>query len=150
MAEYGRVRDQRMAEMFKTVATRHGVTEAQVRESLSDRPRGLDLFVMLSFALFYVCAAGLIAQRVPRQSWIAMSVYISVVVSAAGVLLGEEWAGFVESVRLGTGHLSYRGSRIPWSHHHLALFLAGIAIYLLVAAIRGQRTQTGTRTAMLA
>lgn len=150
MIEYARVRDRRLAEMFKTVAARDGVTEEQVRESLSNRLAGVDLFVMLSFALFYVCAAGLIARWVPHQNWIAMSAYISVVVSAAEVLLGEQWAVFVESVRLGTGHLSYRGGRIPWTHHRLALYFAGIAIYLLVAAFRERRTETDARRAMLA
>jgi hypothetical protein len=57
MREYENVRNQRMAEMFKTVSIRDGVTEDEVRESLTNRPEGLDLLVILSFAALYMGSA---------------------------------------------------------------------------------------------
>ncbi len=132
MAEYGRVRDQRMAEMFKTLAARYGVSEDQVRESLTRRPVGVDLLVMLSFAAFYAWVANLTV----RRTSIVTTAYASVILGAVAVLLVETWAMFVESVRLGTGHLSYRLERVPWSHHRLALFVAALALYWLVAMFR--------------
>jgi hypothetical protein len=136
MAHYGQVRDQRIAEMFKTVASRHGVTEEQVRESLTHRPLGVDLVVILSFAVFYAWVADIIVRR---RSMI-MTAYISIVLSAVAVLFGESWAGFIESVRLGTGHLSYRADRIPWGHHRVMIWIAAALLCWLVAIVRNRRT----------
>jgi hypothetical protein len=138
MAEYGRLRDQYMEEQFKSVAARHGVSEAQVRESLTHRPPGVDLLVMLSFAALYALIAGVVARQLHS---IVMTAYVSIVLSAASVLLGEQWAGLVESLRLGTGHLSYRADRIPWSHHRLSLFVACVALYWFVAIVRSRRVR---------
>ena len=135
MAEYGRVKDQQMAEMFKTVAARYGVSENQVRESLTRRPVGVDLLVMLSFAAFYAWVADIIV----RRTSIVMTAYASVVLSGVAVLVVETGAMFVESVRLGTGHLSYRLERVPWSHHRLVLFIAALALCWLVAMFRLRR-----------
>jgi hypothetical protein len=133
---YAQLRDQRMAEMFKMVAARDGVTEEQVRESLTHRPAGVDLAAMLSFAAFYVCIAELVLRRV---SSVAMIIYNSVVLSIGGVLLGEGWAILIEQLRLGTGHLSYRMYRIPWSHHRVALLIAGAVLYWVVTIVRNLR-----------
>jgi len=136
MAEYAKVRDQYMAGLLRTVATQHGVTEEQVRESLTHRPFGVDLAVMVSFAMFYAWAADLIV----RRSSMIMTAYISVVWTTVAVLLGETWAGFIESVRLGTGHLSYRADRIPWGHHYVTIWIATAVLYWLVAIVRYRRT----------
>ncbi len=133
MAEYGRVRDQQLDEMFKTVAARHGVSEEQVRQSLADRPAGVDFLVMLSFGAFYACAVYLISRRFDS---IAMTIYLSVVSSAIAVLLGQAWAILVESLRLWTGHLSYRMDRIPWGHHRLASFVAALVLFWIVVLLR--------------
>jgi hypothetical protein len=68
-----------------------------------------------------------------------MIIYGSVVLSIGGVLLGEGWAILVEQLRLGTGHLSYRMYRIPWSHHRLALLIAGFALFWLVTVVHHLR-----------
>ena len=51
------------------------------------------------------------------------------------VAVGQVWAGLIETLRLGSGHLSYRAARIPWMHHRpltLALaFAVGVALALL-------------------
>jgi hypothetical protein len=132
MAEYGRVRDQRLGEAFQAVAAKYGVTEEQVRAAVERRPVGIDSAVVLSFAIFYV---GIVIALV-RGRPMAMLVYLSLVASAAAVLLVEWWAGLVESIRLGTGHLSYRADRMPWSHHRLAMFFTALAIYWLVVMAR--------------
>jgi len=132
MAQYSHVRDERMAEMFKTIARRHGVTEKQVSESLTYRPVGLDLLIMLSFAGLYIWTAEVVVRRIAHRSSMVITAYISIVLSGFGVLLGEGWTIFIEQVRLGTGHLSYRLDRIPWAHHRLALFIAGVVLYWFV------------------
>ena len=44
-----------------------------------------------------------------------------------------------ESIRLGSGHLSYRLDRIPWRQHHLSLFIAGVVLFWIAAAIQSRR-----------
>jgi hypothetical protein len=133
MAEYGRVRDQQMEEMFKTVAAQHGVSEEQVRQSLAHRPAVVDVLVMFSFGALYAGIAYLILCRVNSN---VMTLYLSVVWPGIAVLLGEAWAILIEQFRLGTGHLSYRTDRIPWGHHRLALLLAAVVLFWIVALLR--------------
>jgi hypothetical protein len=133
MAGYGRMRDQQLDEMFKTVAAQHGVSEEQVRQSLAHRPPGVDILVMLSFGAFYAGAVYLISRRFDSY---AMRIYLSVVSSAIAVLLGQVWAVLMESLRLWTGHLSYRMDRIPWGHHRLASFVAALVLFWIVVLLR--------------
>jgi hypothetical protein len=133
MAEYGRARDQLIEEMFKTVAAQHGVSVEQVRQSLAYRPAGVDVLVMLSFGALYAGIAYLILRRLNSN---VMTSYLSIVWPGIAVLLGEAWAILIEQLRLGTGHLSYRMDRIPWGHHRLALFVAGVVLFWIVALLR--------------
>jgi hypothetical protein len=146
MAEYGRVRDRRMAEAFQAVAAKYGVPEEQVRETLAQRPLGIDLAVVLSFAVFYI---GIVFALVRGRST-AMLLYLSIIASVGAVLLCEWWAGLVEGIRLGTGHLSYRATRIPWSRHRLAVFLSALMLYWLVIWMRwppaSTRSESGLRS----
>jgi hypothetical protein len=130
MAEYARVRDQQIEEMFKAVAAQHGISEEQVRQSLAYRPAGVDILVMLSFGAFYAAIAYLISRRLNSS---AMTIYLSVVWPGIAVLLGEAWAILIEQLRLGTG---YRMDRIPWRHHRFALFVAAVALYWIVVLLR--------------
>jgi hypothetical protein len=129
-----------MAKLFPLVSQRHGVTPYQVGISLAHGRPGIDAAEMLSFAALYAFAAYFIVRRVSRRynegrrDWAVMTAYLSLAVSAGGVLAGEAWCGTVESLRLGNGHLSYRALRIPWGHHRLALFIIGILLFWLVAA----------------
>ena len=131
-AEYGRMRDQCMARLFQEVAGSHTVSVEQVRESLRHRSTGLDLAVILSFGVLYAFAAHRIARWV---SGAVMIVYASAIVSIAGVLLLELWAITVETIRVGNGHLSDRTGRIPWAHHRPALFVGGVLLFWLAAAL---------------
>jgi hypothetical protein len=90
----------------------------------------VDVFVMLSFGALYAGLAYLISRRLNSK---AMTLYVSVVLGALAVILGEAWAILIESLRLWTGHLSYRMDRIPWRHHRLALFAAAVVLFWVVA-----------------
>jgi hypothetical protein len=41
--------------------------------------------------------------------------------------------------------MSYRGERLPWSHHSLELFAVGIVVFLSTATLRGYRDRTAHR-----
>jgi hypothetical protein len=137
MAEYGRRRDQCMATLFQAVAGKHGVTTEQVRWSLANRSTGVDLGVILSFVAIYPWAACMLARRIysvdqTRLARIAMPA--CVIGAAIGVPLGEAWSVVIESLRPGSGHLSYRVGRLPWGQHRIELFVGCIVLFWIVAA----------------
>jgi hypothetical protein len=144
MPEYGRTRDECMATLFTVIASSHGVTEEQVRSSLGRRPIGIDLAVMLSFALLFGFCASLISRRIVQRypiddGWIGpavMTMLTAVAVSAGGVLAGEQWSVMLEGVRLSSGHLSYRMERIPWTQHRLSLFLGGVILVGIISGVQ--------------
>jgi len=94
------------------------------------------------FALFCWIALGRAVQRfasdgaVPRAVAIAAA---SVILATGGVLFLEPFAAAVEMLRLGNGHLSYRGERIPWPHGRPAVFAARIRLCSAIAWIRSRR-----------
>jgi hypothetical protein len=53
-----------------------------------------------------------------------------------GLLLGEEWSLTAESLRVGTGHLSYRGDRLPWAQHRIGFFVLCVALFWSAATVR--------------
>ena len=143
LAEYRRTRDQCMVALFEVIGNTHGVTQEQVRQALVYRRTSLDLAVILSFAVLYSFAASGVARRIwrrfpPEEEWMVgalASLLTSAVVSTVGVLLGEVWSLAAETFRIGSSHLSYRVNRIPWTQHRLSLFVGGVVLFWLVAAL---------------
>lgn len=147
--QYVQAREQCMANLFQQIASTHGVSQQQVRFYLTQRRMDFDLPVVLSFAVFYGFASAFVARRLcrrfPAEDGRMLSVLAivatSAAVSLAGVLLGEVWSDCMEGLRVGNSHMSYRASRIPWTNHHLGLFIGGVLIFWIVAAIQ-YRTAT--------
>src|SRR5687768_1640712 len=110
-----------MTALFEVIANKHALTQEQVRRSLVLRRTWLDIGVIVSFAVLYALVASFVARRIwelfpPGEGWIAGAVVVllaSAVVSTGGVLAGEFWSFGIEGIRIGGGHLSYRGNRIP-------------------------------------
>jgi hypothetical protein len=145
MTEYGRKRDECMATLFQIVASDHGVSPDQVRQSLSERPKMFDLAVIASFGMLYLTTVYFVERRLwkvysrtgDRQRGVMMTIYLSVMTSALGMLLLPDiWATTMENIRIGNGHLSYRGARIPWQYHRPAIFLCGVVLFCAVATLR--------------
>jgi len=131
------------------IADIHGVSPEQVRQALDRRDLRVDVAaVFLPMALLLVLIANLVAGRVYRhvadnRSAAIMLVALvalllaSVTLSAIAVPFSEIWAGLVEGVRLRSqGHLSNRAFRLPGTHHRAAVFIGGVALFWMVAAIR--------------
>jgi hypothetical protein len=145
MDEYEQFRNQCMSALFETIAKIHGVTEETVRESVDKRRHtSLDLAVILSFAMLYSFVARAMARGIWRSFQpkddlllgVAATVLVSVVFSLAGLLLGECWSVQAEALRIGNTHVSYRMDRIPWIHHRPEIFVCGISIFWIAAALR--------------
>lgn len=153
-AEYERARDACMAALFKVIGSSHTVTEEEVRQSLGHRHNGFDLAIMLSFSLLYAWIVSILARWLCQlygpgeelTTIVTMTTLASALVSAAGVMLGEVWSGFWEMFRIGNGHMSYRFARIPWTHHRLGLFIAGVVLFWLIAGLyrRNARNSKGS------
>jgi hypothetical protein len=143
--EYGRRRDECMEALFNGIASHHGVDVALVRQYRLRRDPVLDSAVILGFGVIYALVAyslaGLIRRRFSPDEWPAFliaTVAMSVFASLLGVLLGDFWSVAMENLRLNSGHLSYRLARIPWRQHWAALFVWGLVVFWLAAAVRSR------------
>jgi hypothetical protein len=133
-----------MAGLFGAVAKNHGVSLEQVRHAVGQRRLSFDAAVLLSFAAFYFLAAYYLARRVCRrfplrESWpmaLLATIGSSILVSFVGGLALEAWAGLAESLQLANEHVSYRAFRIPWAQNRIALFVGGLFLFWLAAALR--------------
>jgi hypothetical protein len=48
-----------------------------------------------------------------RAAFLTATTFVSIVASAAGVMIGEFWSWLVEMIRVDDSHLSYRALRLP-------------------------------------
>lgn len=143
-AKYDRMHDECMTALFDTVARLHGVPSSEVRAALTRRPLAPDALVLLGCAFLYVLVARGVARRVARNfPWsgrsdsivaVVATIAAAAVVSMIAVMIGEWLAISIEMVRVGNAHLSDRTGRVPWTQHRLALFVAGAALFMVVAA----------------
>ncbi len=143
--EYSRLTDECMEALFQGVASHHGVDVALVRQLRLSRDVVVDSGVIFGFAILYALAscgiAGVLRRRFPSDEWPAFliaTVAMSVLSSLVGVILGDLWCVFIENLRMGSGHLSYRIDRIPWRQHWGAAFTCGLVVFWLVAAVRAR------------
>jgi hypothetical protein len=67
---------------------------------------------------------------------LVMSLLCSLAFGVAGLLLGEQWSTMAESIRVGTGHLSYRVDRLPWVQHRIGFFVLCVAVFWSAAVVR--------------
>jgi hypothetical protein len=133
-----------MTALFSIVARENGVSVAAVRNSLTTRPRVLDLGVLLSFAALYAFVTHYVVRRVlanfpPADGKAATIIALgvtSILVSGLAVMLGEWYALTAEMTWIGNGHLSYRADRVPWTQHRPALLIGGVSIFCFVVAAR--------------
>ena len=135
--EYRRTREQCMTQLFEVIAKKHAITQEQVRQSLLFRRTSLDIAVTKR-----ATNGGHASQIRPAtgQGWIAGAALVllaSAVVGFLGVVTGELWALTIEGIRIGAGgHMSYRANRVPWAHHRGELFISGMILFWVIAALR--------------
>jgi hypothetical protein len=111
---------------------------------LGHRSLVIDLAVIFPFLLLYGLLAtwltGWLRRRYPPEdsmtAALAMGLFCSLVFGVGGLMLGEEWSLMAESLRVGTGHLSYRVDRLPWAHHRIGFLVLCAGLFWLAAAVR--------------
>ena len=130
--------------IFVSIAKIHGVTLKEASDSLRSSRVGMDFGLNLPFVIFYVLASSLAVGYILRRYNLAdgrtatliMLGLGSAIFGVGGMLWGDEYSTVVEGLRIGTGHLSYREARLPWTRHSGALLLAAVALFWVIAAVR--------------
>jgi len=131
-----------MDALFARIATLNGVTRDDIELARTQRNYVADFaFVVLPMAVVFVLISNRLSRRIfstidRRLLASCVTVIVSVLVTACAVLVGEAWAGLVETVRIGNDHLSFRAARIPWSNQHQYLFVSGLLLFWLVAGLQ--------------
>jgi hypothetical protein len=138
---YRQVRDQCMTSLFAIVADHHGVSVVEVREAASHRERSFDVATLGSFAVLFGLVASRVNRRIIQGSLGTSALASTMALAAASVALAivgfgaaNVWLGLAETIRLGNGHVSYRAERVPLRQHPMAMFLAGLVLFWLIAA----------------
>jgi hypothetical protein len=130
--------------LLQQISTSHNVPPKEVVQFFGRRSLPIDLAIILPFLLLYGLLAALLAgwlyRRYPPEdgmtATVAMAILCSLAFAVGGMLLGEEWSTMAESIRIGTGHLSYRVDRLPWANHRIGFFVLCVALFWLAAAVR--------------
>ena len=130
--------------LLKQISTSHNVSPREVVQFFGRRSLAIDLMVILPFFLLYALLAivlvGWLLRRYPPEesmtAAVAMSLFCSLAFGVGGLLLGEQWSITAESIRVGTGHLSYRVDRLPWVQHRMVFFVVCMALFWSAAIVR--------------
>jgi hypothetical protein len=141
--------------LLKQISTSHHVPPGEVVRFFGRRSFAIDFAIVLPFFLLYALAAMLMASWLfrrypPEESLVAalvMALLCSLAFGVGGLLLGEEWSTMAESLRIGTGHLSYRVDRIPWVQHRIGFFVLCVAVFWSAAAVRFSAAKRGPNRA---
>ena len=84
-------------------------------------------------------AGWLLRRYPPEDSWTAtlvLGIPASLASGVGGMLVGEQWSVLAESIRVGTGHLSYRQDRLPSVQHEIEFFFLCLVLFWAAAVIR--------------
>ena len=138
--------------LLEQISTVHNVPPKEVIQFFGRRSLAIDLAVIVPFLLLYCFSAALLTRWLCRRyppeesvaTALAMALFCSLVFAIGGLLLGEEWSLAAESLRVGTGHLSYRADRLPWAHHRIGFFVLCIILFWGAAAprLRGRQQRS--------
>ena len=130
--------------LFQHVAGLHGVTLGDVhaaRARVADR--GLNLLVNGPVGVAILGLALVAVSFIKRRFSVtdeAVAVAgatagCAVLIGSATIALGRLWEAVVETARVGNGHLSYRGLRLPWAQHSLEYAAVAVGVFVLFSVI---------------
>lgn len=148
---YGAARDRCMASLFEQIAKEHRVPVGLVSGALGRNRGRIDLAINLPYVLLYGLAAIAVARFIWRKypptehGWIPgaiMALFLSLVIAALSMMLGEIWSWVAESYRIGNDHMSYRVQRLWWVRHRTEHFAGAVTAFWLAVAAIGLRTRS--------
>jgi hypothetical protein len=140
--EGGRFRDECRDKIFKAIASGHGLTLEQVRNARATRTRDwrAALIAAVPLAALYYLGAVMLCRMwairfspdEQRQRFVAFAI-TSLAASVAGVQLAVLWFNVAEMLRIGNDHLGDTRAFPTSTPYLLALFVAGLLLFLLAA-----------------
>jgi hypothetical protein len=104
-----------MASLFEQIAKEHGVSVGVVSGALGRNRARVDLAIDLPFVLLYFLTATAVARLIwhkyapAEHGWIpgaTMALFLSLVIAAVSLMLGEIWSWLAESYRIGNDHMT--------------------------------------------
>jgi preprotein translocase subunit YajC len=136
---YAETREQCLASLLTVVGCAHGVDPEAIRGLIGRRPPGFDFSMLVSFALLYAIASFVAVRRLRARFRFDSPLVAAAATSAAalassitGLMLFALWTAAGEMLRVRDPHLSYRVGRLPWSPHWAELFIAAVALFLII------------------
>ena len=137
---------------FSTSPVSHGVTRVDMeaaRQRIADR--GPNLLVNGPVAIAMILLATFMLRRIGSRFSIAeeplavvtATALCAVLMGGATIGVGRLGEALVETVRLGNGHLSYRGLRLPWAQHSFEYAIVAAVAFLLVSIVYFGRVGQG-------
>jgi hypothetical protein len=134
--------EQCLAPLLQHIADSHGVPLQEVlsaRERIGDR--GMNLGVNVPVGLVVGLLAAVLLKRIDRRFSVvdeplavaAGTLVAALFIGGVTVAIGRLWEAAYETIRLGNGHLSYRGLRLPWTQHAFEFAVIATAMFVVVS-----------------
>ena len=131
-----------LAPLFQHVADLHSLPLQGVlgaRERIADR--GMNLAVNVPVGLVVGLLAAFMLSRIDRRFSVldeplavaSATTVCSLLFAGVTIAIGRLWEAIFETIRLGNGHLSYRGLRLPWTQHSIEFAAVATATFLVVS-----------------
>ena len=134
---------------FAAIARMHGVSRQEITSLIGTRDHWLDILLVF-MPMIVLLAAGnrMVARRLiasydvedRRVAGIILLV-LAPVLAGIGLVLAQIWAVVVESLRLGSEHISYRAAEIPLYRHRWIAY--GVAVSLGIGIVLVELGRTG-------
>lgn len=129
--------------LYEAVAATHHVPVSSVQNALGKNRTFVDIGEFSTFLFLYALASVIAIRRIRSlcsagDGWahsLALTLFCAIAFALAGVLSFDEWVGTVESLRVGTWHMSYRGFRLPGSHHRNFIFSALLVFFWITVFV---------------
>jgi H+/Cl- antiporter ClcA len=110
-----------------------------------------DAIVLLCFYTIYFWAAYNLAKRVchrfplreGRLTALLCVAGASILISFGGMMMLETVTFWAEGFRLRSSHVSDRANRIPWAYVRIPLFIIGLILFWVAAALRYRAAKRG-------
>lgn len=134
--------EQCLAPLFQHIADSHSLPLQDVL-SARDRigNRGISLAVNGPVGLVVGLIAAFLLKRIDRRFSVfheplavaGATLVGALFIGGVSMAIGRLWEAGYETIRLGNGHLSYRGLRLPWTQHALEFAAIATAIFVAVS-----------------
>lgn len=134
--------EQCLAPLFQHIAKLHSLPMQDLlsaRERIGDR--GMNLAVNIPVGLVVALLAAFLIKRIDRRFSVleerlavaGATIMSALLIGGVTLAIGRVWEAVFETIRLGNGHLSYRGLRLPWTQQAIEFAAIATALFVVVS-----------------